>query len=714
MRALAIGSMCVLVACASGSPPNEPDRIGEAEASRADQLRLAAIRVNDVASASAMAAEGEFLYLGDRRRVDGYEYCRRSIELVEQGEFRLAIREAQKALFLGRRDGDPDVIGHAARDLAYAYLLAGDLDQADAWAREAVRNGRMRTRNSAAILTGAHSTLGAISLLRGDSQEARRQFQTALAELSSADFEDERAARRSSLNASLARTALLEGDFDDATRLLALADRTATEEQRPYLARTRGDLARAEGDHVAAKQYYATSIAGGDLYHQFWAHAGLARADLALGNVSAAIESYRNAIDTAERVRARFRSEEFKVGVFGEMQAIFDETIGVLVDAGRSEEAFAVSEQSRARAALDLVGGRVVVSARDQAVTETRTRALALDSIQAALPADTTLLQFHVTDDATYAWIVDRSSSRSIALDIGRESLARDGRALRQALADGADASLRANEMLRSALLDPLDLPRGDSLVIVPHGPLHELPFHALSEGGRYLIEDRAVSYALSASILHDLTGRASPSATAAAPRLLALGNPDLGDPSLDLPGAEAEVRAIVGTGTGGELHVRQAATEALFRDRAGETPVVHVAAHAVVDEIDPLFSTVLLAPSDGFDGIVEAHDFYRLDLAGNEMVVLSGCDTGVGRVRRSDDVFGFMHTLHGAGAETIVATLWPIDDTATGILMSTFYEALENRPVAIAMRDAQVAAIREHGLPTSVWAAFIVFGSPF
>src|SRR5207244_5050298 len=143
-------------------------------------------------------------------------------------------------------------------------------------------------------------------------------------------------------------------------------------------------------------------------YHRVWALDGLARARQAAGDRDGALAAYSEALTAAERVRARFRSEEFKTGFFGDMQQVFDSAIALQMASGRAEAALETSERSRARALLDLVRGRVKTSAGAGAVADPLTRSLSLAARKAAAPDNGAIVVYHVTPSRTFAWLVRR------------------------------------------------------------------------------------------------------------------------------------------------------------------------------------------------------------------------------------------------------------------------------------------------------------------
>jgi CHAT domain-containing protein len=121
--------------------------------------------------------------------------------------------------------------------------------------------------------------------------------------------------------------------------------------------------------------------------------------------------------------------------------------------------------------------------------------------------------------------------------------------------------------------------------------------------------------------------------------------------------------------------------------------------------------SGLVLAGNDDTGGIVTALEMTGMDLAGTQIVVLSACDTARGTLQAGQGVFGLTRALLEAGAETVIASLWRIDDAATGDFMAHYYEALENGHARIeALRDAAKAERSAHAHPY-FWAPFVAYG---
>jgi CHAT domain-containing protein len=266
------------------------------------------------------------------------------------------------------------------------------------------------------------------------------------------------------------------------------------------------------------------------------------------------------------------------------------------------------------------------------------------------------------------------------------------------------DAEAAAN--LYDALFAPLKPHiRHPNLVIVPHGALHYLPFAALwdAEYQRYLVQDYAVTYAPSASVLQFILDKRSPDQG----RLLAMGNPDG-----SLPYAEDEAEAVANLYGAAPL-LRQAAVESQVYAEAGEVDVLHLAAHGKYDSNNALYSRIELAPDGAEDGNLEVHEVYGLDLRGTNLVVLSACKTSLGDQSAGDELVGLARSFLYAGTPAVVTTLWSVDDAASGAEMKAFYgHVRDGMTNAEALRAAQLDVMAdERWREPYYWAAFSLTG---
>ncbi len=250
-----------------------------------------------------------------------------------------------------------------------------------------------------------------------------------------------------------------------------------------------------------------------------------------------------------------------------------------------------------------------------------------------------------------------------------------------------------------------------NSLIIVPYGPLHDLPFHALHDGHQFLIEHFQVSYLPASSLLSRVDNApdrtihhaTTPSPTAKSPLIFGYAGNGHARRMLD----EATLLADV---LGGTCYLEQEATIGHLITNALGSPIIHIATHGRMRLDAPHFSSVLLA-----DGQFNALDAFQLDVKACELVTLSGCETGKALIGGGDEQLGLGRAFLAAGAKSLVMSLWPVEDTATTIFMQHFYLGLlDGKTRAEALRDAQCRLLH-HQSPMYAhpyfWAAFRLVG---
>jgi CHAT domain-containing protein/tetratricopeptide (TPR) repeat protein len=343
-----------------------------------------------------------------------------------------------------------------------------------------------------------------------------------------------------------------------------------------------------------------------------------------------------------------------------------------------------------------------------------------------AIQTGALIITYAVTPRVTYVFVQKPGAkTRVFPIRITAASLSRATREFRrQIISSDLGLGPTAQEMFQ-LLLSPLadELSRYPALIVLPDGPLWDVPFQALQpRPNHYLIEDTAISYVPSLSVLSD-TMRRGPQRSGAFPSLLALGDPVTSSADR-LPEAERQVRQI--QKLYGEQHSRvltgSAATEEMFKAEVGNYTVVHLASHAILDDASPMYSHVLLAvaPSGHEDGMLDAREMMDLNLHA-EMVVLSACETARGEAVAGEGITGMLWAMFVAGSPTTVASLWRVESASTSELMIEFHRQwLQNRRAhvrlskASAMRTAarKLIATPRYSHPF-YWAGFIVAGSP-
>jgi CHAT domain-containing protein len=261
-----------------------------------------------------------------------------------------------------------------------------------------------------------------------------------------------------------------------------------------------------------------------------------------------------------------------------------------------------------------------------------------------------------------------------------------------QATLDDIQNNLHRLWNLLLAPVEKLLPPDGGTLIFVPHGQLHELSLLGLSDGSRY-VTDRWAAYCLpSCQVLVQPADGASDSVrvdktpAARLRSLLALG---YASAQRDLPQVTREVNAIASV-TGGTAVTGKRATGKLLRERAAAYAYLHLAAHGAVRRDVPNSSFIELA-----DGLFHPVDALALPLPNCRLVVLSACETGLGKTRAGDEQVGLVRAFGLAGASALLATLWQVNDAASRVFMESFYTRLAaGETPAAALRATQRAFI--------------------
>lgn len=475
------------------------------------------------------------------------------------------------------------------------------------------------------------------------------------------------------------------------------------------------------------------------------------------GDTSTAIELLKKALEVIEQQRSSIDSESGRIGFVGDKQAVYQLLVSLLVVKGESVSAFEYVERSKARALVDMLakkrdfsipGGsadrvrdllaavdsaeisaralesasdenkakRSFVTARRQELSQAAPELSSLvtvnaakaSTIQALLPADETLIEYFYSGEDLYAFVVTRDSLSAARLDVRK--LDSDVAGFRQAIQEpGSNRWKEPARRLYARLIAPIkEKLRTLKLLVIPHGILHYLPFNALHDGNQFLVENYSIRLLPAATVLEFL--KAKPADKPG--MLLAFGNPDLGDKRFDLAFAQREAEDVAKTMRNSRVLMRREATKTAFRKYSSDFQILHVASHGDFDAEKPLTSSLLLAPDGPDDGRLTVSDLYSMRVDA-DLVTLSACETGLGKVANGDDVVGLTRGFLYAGTRTIVASLWQVDDRATNELMTAFYQSLSKGvDKRQALRSAQTDFLRRQPHPF-FWAAFQLTGNP-
>jgi CHAT domain-containing protein len=529
-----------------------------------------------------------------------------------------------------------------------------------------------------------------------------------------------------------------------------------------YLAIARRDLPEAIRQFEDNKRLAATI---GSLTYLMWGSNGIGRVRFMEGRYAEALDAFKEAVSHAEAVRGSLQDATLRSGFLEDKQDMYHGAVWSAVALNQPEEAWAVAERARSRAFLDLLGTQTVLSkgkTRALVEEEVRLRArlsatraaveeasaddeadaraeaeaadqayrgfldrvrkenleqaslmsvepVSVTELQALLPEDTSLVEYLVSRNGAFAWVITRRSVQVVRLPIPRDQVVASVRAFRRGIE--GQAPLPDAQTLATTLHDQLWAPvrphvTTGRVVVVPHDVLHYLPFGALrSPQGRWLVEDYTISTLPSASVLKFLEAKRTAVGTGT---VLAIGNPELGA-ALNLRYAEREARVVAEHYPGANVLVRQDATETRAKALAGGSRLIHFATHGELDERDPLASGLLLTPGGSDDGRLEVREIFGLDLSA-WLVVLSACETGLGALNTGDELIGLQRAFLYAGTPAVITTLWKVDDRASYTLMREFYDRLEKADPALSLQAAQRAAMKEFPHPFA-WAGFGLTG---
>lgn len=373
----------------------------------------------------------------------------------------------------------------------------------------------------------------------------------------------------------------------------------------------------------------------------------------------------------------------------------------------------------------------------------------AAEAVRLLPNAATALLEYVVTEEKVFLFALTKDGGLQVhPLTVTAKDLRARAEAFRQQLAKrNPDFNAAARE-LYDLLLKPAAAQLRDktALVIIPDGPLWELPFQTLQPApGRYLIEMHAVSYAPSLTALREMT-RASNKRSTQPATLLAFGNPALGQATINrakitlldekfepLPDAEEQVRKLaqIYGSRQSKVYVGAEAREERAKAEAAQHRILHLATHGVLNNANPLYSHLLLAQTESEakeasetreDGLLEGWELMKLDLNA-DLVVLSACETARGRVGAGEGVIGLTWALFVAGCPRTVVSQWKVESASTTELMVEFHRQLKGRMRNPSARLGAAQALRAAALKMLRggryrhpfwWAGFVVVGDGY
>jgi len=492
-----------------------------------------------------------------------------------------------------------------------------------------------------------------------------------------------------------------------------------------------------------------------------------------LGNTKASNELYEKSADLLDVFLSKVPTPTVERQLLNDLSVVYAGYFVSLSDQGRTEDAFRTIERARGRVEAQGLSHHEVIpphepDAAEQNLTklniqllntdDSGTRAHILESIysteqqlgtepssndpppapvalgelQHDLSATELLVEYVLDDPNSYALAVTHNSVHRYTLP-PRDLLEQEAMQYRSTLKqEKTDPSL--GQRLYDELLGGIpELKDKRELIVVPDGKLHLLPFSALINGGQYVLTSRLVTVVPSGTVLNMLRHRSdqvsrddlpyvgvaawiskAPPTTLLARVRRAISGPELSQ-LVALPESQHEVETIAtDLPKPSTILLGAKATETNFKQLPlSQYNVIHLALHGYVDPEIPDRSALVFAPENPAknDGLLKVREIRNLRLNA-DLVTLSACDTGVGPVGE-EGVENIVNAFIEAGSQSVVSTLWEVEDHATAQLMANFYEHLgRHEGKAEALRQAQLEMLKA-GAPPYYWAAFQLDGEP-
>jgi CHAT domain-containing protein len=493
-----------------------------------------------------------------------------------------------------------------------------------------------------------------------------------------------------------------------------------------------------------------------------------------LGNIKSSNQLYEKSADLLDALLSKVPTPTVERQLLNDLSEVYSGYFASLSNQGRTVDAFRVIERARGRVEAQALTHHEVIAPHEPNPAEQQLTRLNLE----LLNTDGSAARAHILDviyeaeqklnsgsttGDTAPEIVDLSqlqrdlrpselfveyvldAPQSYALAVThhtvhrytlppKDELEREATRYRTEILQQMTDLALAQQLFNGLLGGIQELKEKQTLIVVPDGKLHLLPFSTLADGGHYVLTSHHVTVVPSGTVLHILRHRANETAGDELPyvgvaawttnsstqsTLLASIRRAVSGPErkelIALPESQHEVEMI-----GSDLPrpntilLGSSATETNFkRLPLSEYNVVHLALHGYVDPEFPDRSALVFAPQQQAtdDGLLQVREIRNLRLNAN-LVTLSACNTGVGPVGE-EGVANIVNAFIEAGSQSVVSTLWELEDHATTHLMTVFYDHLgRHEEKAEALRQAQLEMMNS-GSPPYYWAGFVLDGEP-
>jgi CHAT domain-containing protein len=512
----------------------------------------------------------------------------------------------------------------------------------------------------------------------------------------------------------LAHLSIETGKLDEANayvqRLLPLVRTTASHLDDLDVALAQGKIAAAQSDDSRAESIFrvVASDPASQTPMRLDAERELARLDERRGDLDAADRMYATALDTFEQARRQLQNEDSKLPFLANAAPIYDDYIGLLLKQGRTQQALAVADHSRARTLAQGLGLAIPADPT------------ALDAGRIAQKAGATLLFYWLGHPQSWLWIVTPQKTSLVPLPAQNEIASHVTR-YRDALL-GPDDPLQSENpdglALYNELIAPAApfIPPGGNVIILADGPLSQLNFETLlvpTPQPHYWIEDATVASAPSLYMLASANRSAAASA-----RVLLLGDALSPNPDYpELPKAAVEMSRIQSHFPAHSETIfsgPEANPDAYLSSNPGQYAYIHFVAHGVASQTDPLDSAIILSRSTSAE---DSFKLYARSIIQHplhaRLVTISSCYGGGTRSFAGEGLVGLSWAFLRAGAHNVIGALWEVSDNSTPALMDSLYQGLERGlPPSAALRQAKLSLLHAHGdyRQPFFWAPFQIY----
>jgi CHAT domain-containing protein len=492
-----------------------------------------------------------------------------------------------------------------------------------------------------------------------------------------------------------------------------------------------------------------------------------------LGDNKSSILLYEKSADMLDALLSRVPTSTVERQLLADLSKVYSRYFEFLCDQGKTADAFRVIERARGRVEAQSLGHHEVLAPHEPNpaeqqlsklnidllnTDESTARGHILDSIyetelqldtdstagdKAPAPVDLGQLQRELRPSELFVeYVLDNPHSYALALTHNtvhrytlpsRDELEQESTQYRsEILKQKTDLAL-AQQLFNGLLGGIPEFKEKQALIVVPDGKLHLLPFSALADKGQYILTSHLVSVAPSGTVLHILEHRApqndksnlpyvgvaawttnTPPHTLLASIHRAVSGPERRE-LVALPESRHEVETIAADlPKPSTILLGAKATKTNFEQLPlGHTSVIHLALHGYVDPEIPDRSALVFAPQQQAtdDGLLQIREIRNLHLNAS-LVTLSACNTGVGPVGE-EGVANIVNAFIEAGSQSVVSTLWELEDHATAHLMTVFYGHLGRHEEKVeALKQAQLEMLNS-GAPPYYWAGFVLDGDP-